>query len=304
MNSGLVGALGAAPLQTVKARLGSFQGRSHVFFPLSRDSSFVIGGQPPDGSINGGNKRGVGAVDLQLLRLLSSNVASGNYSFVAGGRRTTASGLDAIAFQNGSASGSSSVCFGGNYDYPGSASGTGSFAFGEAASASGNKSVSLGSHGIASADNGLSLGFHARADRAIMAWSSGRFGAGNGEGFRQAIRANFANTTTNNTPQNITLGVPSGKVISCLINLVGIKSDGSSVAQYIRKCCIKNVGGTTSLVGSVEIIGTDYEDNPLTDVTITASDITDTLNIAVTGISSETWRWCVTIDGTELAYGT
>lgn len=35
MNSGLVGALGAAPLQTVKSRLGSFQGRSYTHIPNS-----------------------------------------------------------------------------------------------------------------------------------------------------------------------------------------------------------------------------------------------------------------------------
>jgi hypothetical protein len=67
---------------------------------------------------------------------------------------------------------------------------------------------------------------------------------------------------------------------------------------------IKNVGGTTSLVGSVETIGTDIEDNASTDVTVTADNTNDALDISVTGIAGETWRWLAVVDGLEIAYGT
>jgi hypothetical protein len=67
---------------------------------------------------------------------------------------------------------------------------------------------------------------------------------------------------------------------------------------------IKNVGGTTSLVGAVEAIGTDIEDNVLTDVVITADNTNDALDISVTGIAAETWRWVCVIEGLEIAYGT
>jgi hypothetical protein len=84
----------------------------------------------------------------------------------------------------------------------------------------------------------------------------------------------------------------------------GIKSDGSAAATYRRKVAIKNVAGTTSLIGSVETIGTDYEDNVLTDVAITADDTNDALQINVTGIAAETWRWVAVVEGLEIAYGT
>jgi hypothetical protein len=85
--------------------------------------------------------------------------------------------------------------------------------------------------------------------------------------------------------------------------VAGIKSDGSAAACYKRKVAIKNVAGTTSLVGSVETIGTDIEDNASTDVSITADDTNDALDISVTGIASETWRWVAVVEGVEIAYG-
>lgn len=45
--------------------------------------------QVPDGTIAGGNKRGLGATDWQKLRTSSSHVASGDYSVIAGGVRNT-----------------------------------------------------------------------------------------------------------------------------------------------------------------------------------------------------------------------
>ena len=89
----------------------------------------------------------------------------------------------------------------------------------------------------------------------------------------------------------------------CDILISGIKSDGSASACYKRKVAIKNVAGTTALVGTVEAIGTDIEDNVLTDVAITADNTNDALDISVTGIAAETWRWVCTVEGLEIAYG-
>ena len=47
----------------------------------------------PDNTGTGGNKRGQSAVDLQAKRFGASEVASGNFSVIAGGCRNTASGL-------------------------------------------------------------------------------------------------------------------------------------------------------------------------------------------------------------------
>ena len=67
---------------------------------------------------------------------------------------------------------------------------------------------------------------------------------------------------------------------------------------------IVNVAGVTSLVAAAEAIGTDIEDNVLTDVVITADNTNDALDISVTGIAAETWRWVAVVSGLEIAYGT
>lgn len=120
--------------------------------------------------------------------------------------------------------------------------------------------------------------------------------------------------TTDATPATMMLGssgvggtrriVRSGYLLFCDILISGIKSDGSASSCYKRKVAIKNVAGTTALVGSVETIGTDIEDNVLTDVAITADDTNDALQINVTGIAAETWRWVAVVEGLEIAYGT
>lgn len=48
--------------------------------------------QVPDGTATGGNKRGAYATDWQKIRTTAAQVASGNYSTIAGGQRNTASG--------------------------------------------------------------------------------------------------------------------------------------------------------------------------------------------------------------------
>jgi hypothetical protein len=52
--------------------------------------------QVPDGTIAGGDKRGIYATDLQKVRLASNQVASGSYSFIGGGQRNIAGGENAV----------------------------------------------------------------------------------------------------------------------------------------------------------------------------------------------------------------
>lgn len=54
----------------------------------------AIVAQLPDGTITGGNSRGQYSVDLQRIRTAATQVASGNYSVVAGGQNNTASGIN------------------------------------------------------------------------------------------------------------------------------------------------------------------------------------------------------------------
>lgn len=274
-----------------------------------------------DSTTTGGNARGQYAVDLQfgtrsnanqvasgLCSALvggGANRASGNYSACIGGNINTASGQHSTTIgDNNTASGYSS--------FAGStlctASGDHAFCFGYQSSATANRTVALGMYCNSSAELAMSTGLSAGSNRyAMYSRAAGAFAAG---GDAQKVEFVLRNKTTNNSAttlflngSSLRLTVPSGKILFANVLVSGIKSDGSAAACYKRKVAIKNVSGTTSLVGSVETIGTDHEDNASTDVAITADDTNDALQINVTGITGETWRWVAVVEGLEIAYG-
>jgi hypothetical protein len=265
--------------------------------------AFILGPKP-DGAINGGNARGTRAVDLQLERLASAaHVASGNNSFAAG-RGNTASGSMCIALGNGNtAAVDSAVAIGRSC----SASVQRSFAFGNSCSASNENAMALGGSATASGSGAVAIGANSLADRLNMfANAAGQFAA---QGDAQRARFVLRCKTTTNTGVEMALngattylGIPSGKIIACTINITGSKSDGSAVAHYLRQYCVKNVGGTSTEVYAPVTIGTDNAAG--TTIALSANNTDDTLRILVTGIASETWRWVAAVDAVEVAYGT
>lgn len=268
-----------------------------------------------DGTTVGGNARGQYAVDLQLSRTAATQVASGNYAFVIG-YRNTASGLYSFASgQNCIASATQAFSTGVNCV----SSGVGGFSHGQSSIASGTVSFAANSS-TASGNGSFSIGTSVATRPSQFSHSSGRHSV-IGDG--QYIRLVGGTKTTDGTPLNIKLSainsssgsnnwlsanaklltITAGTVLAFTAKISGIKSDGTAAAFYTRKGCIKNVGGTTTLVGSIETIGTDIEDSA-TAVAITADDTNDALDIQVTGIAAETWRWVAVIEGVEIAYGT
>jgi hypothetical protein len=140
----------------------------------------------------------------------------------------------------------------------------------------------------------------------MFAHGSGQFAA---QGDAQRARFVLRCKTTTNTAVEMALdgittylGIPSGKIIACTINITGSKSNGTAVAHYLRQYCVKNVGGTSSEVYSPVTIGIDNAAG--TTIALSANNADDTLRISVTGITSETWRWVASVDAVEVAYGT
>jgi hypothetical protein len=304
---------------------------------LSPKGTGALIAQKPDGTTTGGNARGANAVDLQMVRSAATQVANGTRAFVGGGERNTASNTNNVIAggYNNTASGGFSniipaaICGGGSN----TASGFGSFVgggrtntasaeysttvCGYSNSASGNASVVVGG-GVGGGDIGLGntasgtwsaiLGGSATlANRTGMqAHAAGQFAA---QGDAQRARFVLRNKTTTNSAVELFLDgsatrltIPSGKYLTGTINIAGIKSDGTAAASYIRQFSIKNVAATTSLVGTVNTIGTDEAAS--TSISITADDTNDALKVEVTGIASETWRWVASVDVVEVAYGT
>ena len=287
----------------------------------------------PDGTTTGGNARGANAVDLQTARTAATQIASGPYSFAAG-YRATASGPDGGASaigDNVTASGSRAFACGHNTV----ASGNFSFAANLGSQATGQNAVALGGGtantglawaGVVESTGLLAIGEGTRAVRGIAvgvgtrSFRSGEFALSNGNfvfggDVQRTVMTAFGQTTDatpktlflDNSTQRVSMAaqpVNTGRIATFFVRVIGVKTDGTSVAEYWRRVRIKNVSGTTSLVGSVETIGTDYEDNAATDIEITADNTNDALQITVTGIAAETWRWQAIIEGGEIGFGT
>lgn len=249
----------------------------------------------PDGTAAGGNARGANAIDLQRVRNAATQVASGSDSFSVGSY-CTASNSNAIAMGSAATS-----------------SGFNALAVGDFVAATGNFSYAFG-RGTTSAWHSYGFGRNFLCNRAGQyAYANGMFvTVGDAQFTRFVIRGKTIDATpvglllSSGFGSNLSdrLTIPSGKILFANILISGIKSDGTAASTYKRKVAIKNVAGTTTLVGSVETIGTDHEDDAATDVAITADDTNNALQINVTGIADETWRWVAVVEGLEIAYGT
>lgn len=331
----------ASPNNTINnASILAIGGTTNVGVSIVPKGSGYFALSVPDGTSTGGNARGLNAVDLNRSRSSANQVASGERSFLApsGG---VASGLQSTAFGSGTASGERSVIFGPGTSNAldsfqaastantaasgtrvvrfcgdgGTVNGLDAFAHGNIPGyGSGNNT---GQNGVTfagawvSAATAFAQGYYARSDRyGMKSWANGNFSGAN---FGEAQKAVFVarRRTTDATPtvlmldgSSTRLTINDGEILGFVVNLVGSKSDGTAIAHYLRRGVIKRIGTTTSLVGSIQTIGTDIEDNAATDVAITADDTNEALQIAVTGIAGETWRWVAVVEAVDLAFGT
>lgn len=121
--------------------------------------------------------------------------------------------------------------------------------------------------------------------------------------------------TTNNTPtllkvdsygpgNEVSLTIPNGRAMYCTLKVFGIRSDGALTASFQRDFVIKNVGGTTSIEGPVNTIGTDRDQGATISLSVAANDTNDTLEVTITSRNSETWRWNGYLEALEILYGT
>lgn len=276
----------------------------------------------PDGTATGGNAPGTDAINFQRSRTAAAQVPSGQLAAQFGGAENTASSTRSVNIggRANAATNADAITVGG-----------------VAGTASGNRAITLGGvYPQATAENSATIGGYdprATAEDSVViggfettcaavrgiahgrqasgrltssrTFSGGQFAA---KGDCQAFEVTLRGKTTTDAAVSLLIGgadrvtVPSGKILALTLQILGSKSDGTAVADYLRQVCIKNVGGTTSLVGTVNTIGTDEAAG--TSIAITADDTNDALQINVTGVLNETWRWVAVVYGVELAYGT
>lgn len=286
----------ASPNATVNhASLQATGATTNVSVSIVPKGTGAVSLHVPDGTATGGNVRGSNAVDLQTSRDAATQVASGTSSALVGGRRGTASGSYAVSVggQVNIASSQSAVVVGGDEN---TASGALSVVIGGYSnSATNNNAVAMGQYSVSSRANQIA---HA-GDR----WSA--------NGDCQSISlSGKAQTTTNaavevsfgpgiaNAPTYITLA--ADREISGTLLIQGVRNGGADCARFCRHVTIKRVGATTTLVDS-QTVGVDLASG--TSVSLTADDTNDRLNISVTGVSGQTWRWNCRFEGIEQAIG-
>jgi len=241
----------------------------------------------------------------------AGRTASGDLSVAIGGQSPSASGSRSVAIggNTSTASGANSVAIGGSSS---TSSGYGSVTIGgSSSSATGYASTVIGGQGSSATGSYGSVlaGNYANAYLyGQHAYASGRFSAtGDAQGSRLVAR----NTTSGTTPADLFLDGSSARLVlpantswGFTVSVVGRTTDaGAGVEQsahYKFEGLIKRDGASnTTLVGSVTktVLA---EDDATWDVTVSADDTNEALDISCTGGTGDNTRWVATITLTEV----
>lgn len=254
------------------------------------------------GATVAGGISNVASVELAFVGGGAENNASGVRSVIGGGQGNNASGEYAtiVGGQGNTVSGTGAVAMGtGN-----SSSGSRSIAFGGGVGASGDYSVAMGGFGNALGNYSVSSGLNAYASRhGQSTHASGAF-ATIGDAQRSDFLARKTSTDSSWTElyldgSSAALTIPSGTAWTYVIHITGLSSTGD-VGSYEIKGAVKNIGGTTSLIGSATVT-TLAEDIANWDVRVTGDDTGDKLMIEVLGDDDTTIRWVASVRTTEVS---
>lgn len=273
----------------------------------------------PNGVSSGGNKRGANAVDLQLVRNINTQVASGVSSALVGGQNNTASNSYSGAFvgYNQVVSGPNAVCLGGNTN---TVSGDNAVGLGgnnsvisglNAAALGGNSHTVTGENAIvvggnfntASAAYSVAFGYGSSANRFGMITHGHAFAAaGDAQREEYVLRRQTTDATATEltcdgaaggAANRMSIATDSAYAFSALIVGRATAANDNS-AGYKIEGVIDNNAGTTAFVGTptVTVLG---EDTAAWDVVAEADNTNDALVIKVTGAAATTIRWVASV---------
>lgn len=300
------------------SQLLAASGTTNVDIALTPKGSGSILAQIPDNTATGGNKRGIWSVDLQMVRSSNSQVVSGAYSFTSG-RNNTVSEQDSSALgHNNNVRSATSFCVGTSNTT--SNAGNNNYLIGESNSSSTNRVFAWGASNTLSTgtymaafglDNSVDHNYSFAFGNRTKTSNKNQFILGNSQGtnrgssqvsiitmYGTATSASFINITDGST----TLNVPLNCAVTAEITIIGKRRTDAGTVVFRRLVSAVNNAGTTSLLGSVETIGTDIN-NALSGVipSISVVDATDSIDIQVSGRASETIDFTATIVLTQVS---
>lgn len=328
----------SAPNATVPVdSLTAVSGATNADFAIRPKGTGAILANIPDNLAAGGNKRGLNAVDLQISRSNSAQVASGDYSVLLGGLSNTVSGVySMVGGVNSNVTGARSFAYGSSCTSNGycsialsenaTASGDNSFAHGLQTSATGYASVAIGRNAVSSnvysmafgaftiADANSSIAFNNNAHTfgvtGRIVFSSTGIGT---RGDAQSSKLVLRKLTTDNTPTILTsdngsvasanqLTLSNNNTIRVKGSIIGRQTGSTNTSAWDIDCLIQRgvgVGTTTLLISNVNVVqNTPAWGTP----TLTANTTLGCLTVTVTGAITTNIQWVCVIDTAEVIY--
>jgi len=237
----------------------------------------------------GGGTRGSNAVDLQMSRAETSQVASGTGSIVAGANNVAAGNYSVALGYTNSAAGLCSVALGETCVVGADA---------EAGFAAGRSCAVTGSHSVA-------VGYQAVADHPHQIAFAGGYFEDPGDAQISTLVAKVA--TSDATETDLNLATASDRMTladkDCWffeIHVTGVQSDLSHALAMKFEGLVKRDGSTTSIVGGVLKTIISRTDSAW-DARVVADDTNDALVVKVTGKAATAIRWVSRVHLTEVS---
>lgn len=259
--------------------------------------------QVPDGNTASGKKRGSYAVDFQMLRNNSSQVASGNNSFIGGGK-------------NNSAEGTSSAVVGGHGN---NVMDTGDTAFiggGLNNTVLGSGTViGGGTYNVASGNSSTIPGGNRATTNRLLGLLAYGFEGGPTNGQNQMAFWGGRLDTTNATPTRITADATAASATNQLVlrnnsafrvrgTVVALNTTTNDAKEWTFEALIKRGANAaaTSIVGTPTLTST-FADTAAESwaLAITADTTNGALAITGTGAASTSIRWTAVVHSIEVA---
>lgn len=219
-----------------------------------------------------------------------SNTAGVELAFVGGGTENNASGVRSVigGGQGNAASGEYSVIVGGQGN-----------------TASGYASTSIGLGGTADGDYSMSTGLNANATMyGQQSHAAGTFAAtGDAQRSEFVLRTTTSDDSWTDTyldGSSLAISIADNTVYTFVADITALSSTGDA-GSYQIKGAIKNINGTTSIVGTISITD-NAEDQAAWDVDAVEDDANDALLIQVLGADETDIRWVVSLRTTEVTY--
>ena len=291
---------------------------SSVVITPKGTGAFILGPKP-DGGTTGGNARGANAVDMQIVRIASNQVAGAPGSCIAGGARNITSGGagQEYSFVGGGFSNTASGYCSSVFGASSFATGSRSFAAGQSSTASGIISTAFGGS-TASATYAFSSGSASVANRLGMhAHANGQIATA-GDAQRGAVVMRRQTSDATPVPLSLDGAAPTGSTITtsthfillnnqavfCDIKVVARSTSGTDHAAYMRRVLLKRDANaaSTAIIGTVLSPTADIESAGATswDVAITADTTNGGMLITVTGAAATTINWVASVEFMEI----